>query len=131
MMDPTRMPTHLRVLSTTFHTHLVPLRSRCAQASFAMEVEIVPCSSWMKQRILLSRFWPVYRVVFSFRSCPTCVVGEAMASPNTNGWKNVMEMANFKSHNVYGPVPRTNGMRTLKLGWVFHRRFKNGAFLEE
>ena len=38
------------------------------------------------------------------------------------------EMANLKSHNVYELVPRTNGMRTLKLGWVFHRKFKSGVF---
>ena len=56
----------------------IPLytRSRSAQASFAMEegVEIAPCTSWMKQHILLSLFRPVYQVVFRFRSCPTCVV---------------------------------------------------------
>ena len=39
------------------------------------------------------------------------------------------EIANLKSHNVYELVPRTNGMWTLKLGWVFHRKFKNGVFL--
>ena len=37
MMDPTRMPTHLRVLSTTFHAYLITLRSRRPRASFAME----------------------------------------------------------------------------------------------
>jgi len=75
VMDPTRMPTHLRVSSTIFHTFLFTLRSRCAQASFAMEdgVEIAPCTSWMKQHILLSLFRPVYQVEFRFRSCPTCV----------------------------------------------------------
>jgi len=71
--DPTKMPTHLRVLSTTYH---VILQSRRAQASFAMKegLEMALCSSWMKQRILLSLFRPVYQVVFSFRSCPTRVV---------------------------------------------------------
>ena len=50
-------------------------------------------------------------------------VREVMASPDTNGWKDTMdqEMVNLKSHDVYEPVPRTNSMRTLKIGWVFHR----------
>jgi len=39
------------------------------------------------------------------------------------------EMANLKSYNVYEPMLRTNGMRTLKLGWVFHRKFKNGVLV--
>ena len=57
-------------------------------------------------------------------------VREAMASPDADGWKDAMdqEIANLKSHNVYELVPRTNGMWTLKLGWVFHRKFKNGVF---
>jgi len=57
-------------------------------------------------------------------------VREAMASPDADGWKDAMdqEMANLRSHNVYELVPRMNGMRTLKLGWVFHRKFKNGVF---
>jgi len=57
-------------------------------------------------------------------------VREAMASPDADGWTNSMdqEMANLKSHDVYELVPRMNGMRTLKLGWVFHRKFNNGVF---
>jgi len=45
-------------------------------ASFAMVegVERARCSSWMKKRILLSLFRPVYQVVFSFPSCPIRVV---------------------------------------------------------
>jgi len=71
--DPTRMPIHLPVLSTTFGTCQVIIQSRYAQASFAMEegVEIVLC--WMKQRILLWLFRPVYQVAFGFRSCLTHV----------------------------------------------------------
>ena len=38
------------------------------------------------------------------------------------------EMEGLKSHDVYELVPRTNGMRTLKVGWVLHRKFKNGLF---
>jgi len=38
------------------------------------------------------------------------------------------EMVNLKSHDVCEVVPRMNGMRTLKLGGVFHRKFKNGVF---
>jgi len=57
-------------------------------------------------------------------------VREAMASPDADGWKDTMdqEMANLESHDVYGLVLRMNGTRTLKLGWVFHRKFKNGVF---
>jgi len=53
-----------------------------------------------------------------------------MASPDADGWKDAMhqEMANLKSQDVYELVPRMNGMRTLKLGWVFHRTFKNDVF---
>jgi len=38
------------------------------------------------------------------------------------------EMANLKSCDVYELVPHMNSMRTLKLGWVFHRTFQNGGF---
>ena len=57
-------------------------------------------------------------------------VGEAMASPDADGWKAAMdqEMANLKLHDVCKLVPRINGMRTLKFGWVFHRKSKNGVF---
>ena len=38
------------------------------------------------------------------------------------------QMQNLKSHDVYELVPRTSGMWTLQLGWVPHRKFKNGVF---
>ena len=59
-----------------------------------------------------------------------CSVREAMVSPDTDGWKDAMdqEMANLKSHDVYELVLHTNSMQTLKLGWVFHRKFKNRVF---
>ena len=38
------------------------------------------------------------------------------------------EMKNLESHDVYDLVPRAPGMRTLRLGWVLHRKFKNGTF---
>ena len=38
------------------------------------------------------------------------------------------EMENLKSHDVYELVPRTNDIRTLKLAWVLHRKFKIGLF---
>jgi len=31
-------------------------------------------------------------------------------------------------YDIYDLVPRTAGMRTLRLGWVLHRKFKNGVF---
>jgi hypothetical protein len=37
-------------------------------------------------------------------------------------------MENLKAHDVYELVPRTRDMRTLGLGWVLHRKFKNGVF---
>jgi len=57
-------------------------------------------------------------------------VSEAMAFPGADGWKDAMdqEMANLKSHSVYELVPCMNGVWTLKLGWVFHRMFKNAVF---
>lgn len=53
-----------------------------------------------------------------------------MAAPDADGWKEEMdrEMENLRSHNVYEPVPRVRGMRTLRLGWVLHRECKNGVF---
>ena len=55
-----------------------------------------------------------------------------MASPDAGGWKDAMdqEMANIKLHDVYELVPRMDGMRTLKLGCVFHRTFQNGVFVK-
>ena len=51
-------------------------------------------------------------------------------SPDADGWKDAMdqEKANLKLHDVYERVPHTNDMRTLKLGWVSHCKFKNGSF---
>jgi len=53
-----------------------------------------------------------------------------MEFPDADGWTNSMdqEMANLKPHDVYELVPPMNGMRTLKLGGVFHRKFKNDVF---
>jgi len=109
--DPTRVPTYLRVLPTTFHTYQIILPGRRAQASIAMEegLEIALCSSWMKLRVFLSLFRLVYQVVFTFRSCPS--VREA------DGWKDAVhqEMKNLRSHDVYALVTRMNGIRTLKI----------------
>ena len=65
----------------------------------------------MRRRILQSRFRPVL-------------------GPDADQWKEAMnqEMESLKSHDVYELVPRTNGMRTLKLGWMPHRNLKNGLF---
>ena len=54
----------------------------------------------------------------------------AMAAPDADQWKEAInrEMENLKSHDVYELVPRTNGVRTLHLGWVLHQTFKNGLF---
>ena len=51
-------------------------------------------------------------------------------APDADQWKEAMdwEMESLKSHDVYELVPRTNGMRTLKLGSVLHPKFKNGLF---
>ena len=59
-----------------------------------------------------------------------CSTRDATASPDADVWKGAMdqEMANLKSHDVYELVPRMNGLRTPKLGWVFHWKFKNGVF---
>ena len=38
------------------------------------------------------------------------------------------EMENLRSHDVFDLVPRASGMRTLRLGWVLHRKFKNRLF---
>ena len=56
-------------------------------------------------------------------------VHEAMAAPNANKWKDAMgkEMANHKAHDIYELVPCKPGMRTPRLGWVLHRKFKNGV----
>ena len=53
-----------------------------------------------------------------------------MAAPDADEWVVTMgkEMANLKAHDVYELVPRKPRMRTLRLGWVLHRKFKNGVF---
>ena len=53
-----------------------------------------------------------------------------MAAPDAEGWKEAMdqEMKDLKDHDVYELVPRATGIRTLRLGWVLHRKFKNGIF---
>ena len=50
--------------------------------------------------------------------------------PDADEWKEGVdgEMENLKSHDVYELVPRTNDMRTLKLGWALHQKFKIGLF---
>jgi hypothetical protein len=55
---------------------------------------------------------------------------EAMAAPDSDGWREVMdrEMENLKSHDVHELVPPASGIRTIRLGWVLHRKFKNGTF---
>ena len=37
-------------------------------------------------------------------------------------------MENLKSHSVYQLIPHRPSMRTLRLGWVLHRKFQNGVF---
>ena len=53
---------------------------------------------------------------------------EAMAAPDADAWREAMdrEMENLMSHDVYELVPHASGIRTLRLGWVLHRKFKNG-----
>ena len=53
-----------------------------------------------------------------------------MAAPDVDEWKEAIdgETETLKSHDVYELVPRTNDMRTLKLGWVLHRKFQIGLF---
>ena len=38
------------------------------------------------------------------------------------------EMKNLRDHDVYKLVPQASGIWTLRLGWVLHRKFKNGIF---
>jgi hypothetical protein len=53
-----------------------------------------------------------------------------MKAPDADGWRDAMrkEMDNLRSHDVYELVLRVPGMRTLRLGWVLHRKFRNGVF---
>jgi len=52
-------------------------------------------------------------------------------APAADSWKEVMdrEMDNLKLHSAYKLVPRVPGMRTLRLGWVFH--FSTNSALEK
>ena len=55
---------------------------------------------------------------------------EALAVPDADNWRDAMgcEMENLRAHDVYELVPRASGARTIRLGWVLHRKFKNGTF---
>ena len=55
---------------------------------------------------------------------------EALAAPDADDWRDAMdrEMENLRAHDVYELVPRASGARTIRLGWVLHRKFKNGTF---
>ena len=57
-------------------------------------------------------------------------VREAMAAPDADGWMVAMDlkMESLWSHDVFDPFPRASDMRTLRLGWVLHRNFKDGSF---
>ena len=57
-------------------------------------------------------------------------VREAMAAPDTDGWRESIdrEMENLRSYDVYELVPRAPDVRTLRLWWVLHRKFKNDSF---
>jgi len=37
-------------------------------------------------------------------------------------------MQTFKSHDILELVPHVLGMRTLRIGWVPHRKFTSGIF---
>ena len=57
-------------------------------------------------------------------------VHEAMAASNATGWVDTMDckMDNLCTRDVYELVLCTSGMRTIRLGWVPHRKFKNSTF---
>jgi len=57
-------------------------------------------------------------------------IHEALVAPDADGWKEAMdrEMSNMRSHDIYKLTPHRPGMRTLRLGWVLHRKFKDGVF---
>ena len=128
--------TSLYTRSTTFLMYQITPPDRRTPASRTME-EGVRCSSWTKQWTLQSLFRPDYLVVFSSLDSPTPVMcakpwylKSEEAAHDADGWKAAMtkEVTNLKSHNVYDLVPRTPGIHTLRLGWVLHRKFKNGVF---
>ena len=101
-MDPAKIPAHLRILSTTFCTYLIPLRSRHALirngggGNSAMLIldeanhHPIGFSTGLPGTIQLSRL--------SGRRNAR----EAMAS-DADGWRGAMdqEVANFNSHDVY------------------------------
>ena len=55
---------------------------------------------------------------------------EALAAPDPDDWHDVMDckMENLRAHDVYELVLRASGAHTIHLGWVLHRKFKNGTF---
>ena len=59
-----------------------------------------------------------------------CTVHKAMVVPDAEGWKDVMdqEMEDLRFHDVYELIPHVVRIQTLRLGWVLHRKFKNGSF---
>ena len=67
-----------------------------------VRLTVVPCSFSMRQRILQSRFRPVYLAL-------------------ADQWKEEMdrEMEGLKSHNVHELLPRTNGCAPSNLDGCF------------
>jgi hypothetical protein len=64
-----------------------------------------------------------------YRSCQIPgVYARQWRPPDADGWKDAMdrEMDNLRLRDVYDLMPRVPGIRTLRLGWVLHRRFRNG-----
>ena len=76
-----------------------------------VRLTVVLCSFSMRQRILQSRFRPVYLAL-------------------ADQWEEMdREMEGFKSHDAYELVPRTNGCApSIKLVWVLHRKSKKRLF---
>ena len=68
-------------------------------------------------------------IILSRLPDPRTIRHQAMAAPNADGKKEAMEkeMGNLMSHHVYELVPRAPAMRTLRLGWVLHHKFKDGV----
>ena len=55
---------------------------------------------------------------------------KVLAAPDADDWHNAMDckMENLHAHDVYELVPCASGACTIRLGWVLHRKFKNGTF---
>ena len=68
-----------------------------------VRLTVAPCSFSMRQRIVQSRFRPVYLAVAD--------PGNVLEGPDADQWKEAMdrEMEGLKSHDVHELVPRTNG----------------------